>query len=143
MVSKYPQLVSILKKFADGELDKEVVISILEITTQHDAIEGKTQTSETNFYNLGTIISIGYRVNSKKVTQFRIWATKILKEYIQKGFVLDDVRLKQGRSAFGKDYFRELLERVRSIRASERRIWQQRLCISLLIIKKNIWGVGN
>ena len=71
------------------------------------------------------IISTGYRVKSKRGTQFRIWATNILKEFIQKGFVLDDERLKQGKTAFGKDYFRELLERVRSIRASERRIWQQ------------------
>lgn len=111
--------------FSDGELDEKVVISKMEITTQHGAIEGKTQTSESNFYNLDAIISVGYRVNSKKATQFRIWATKVLKEYMQKGFVLDDDRLKQGRIAFGKDYFRELLERVRSIRASERRIWQQ------------------
>ena len=111
--------------FADGELAEEVVISKMEITTRHGAIEGKTQTWETNFYNLDAIISVGYRVNSKKATQFRIWATKVLKEYMKKGFVLDDERLKQGRAAFGKDYFRELLERVRSIRASERRIWQQ------------------
>lgn len=125
--------------FADGELAEEVVISKMEITTRHGAIEGKTQTWETNFYNLDAIISVGYRVNSKKATQFRIWATKVLKEYMKKGFVLDDERLKQGRAAFGKDYFRELLERVRSIRASERRIWQQRLYIRLLIIIKNIW----
>ena len=78
-----------------------------------------------DFYNLDAIISVGYRVNSAKATHFRIWATKVLKEFIQKGFVLDDERLKQGKTAFGKDYFRELLERVRSIRASERRIWQQ------------------
>jgi hypothetical protein len=77
------------------------------------------------FYNLDAIIAVGYRVNSAKATQFRIWATKTLKEFIIKGFVLDDERLKQGKTAFGKDYFRELLERVRSIRASERRIWQQ------------------
>ena len=77
------------------------------------------------FYNLDAIISVGYRINSAKATQFRIWATKILKEFMTKGFVLDDERLKQGTTAFGKDYFRELLERVRSIRASERRIWQQ------------------
>ena len=77
------------------------------------------------FYNLDAIISVGYRVNSTKATQFRIWATKTLKEFIQKGFVIDDERLKQGTTAFGKDYFRELLDRVRSIRASERRIWQQ------------------
>lgn len=79
----------------------------------------------TDFYNLDAIISVGYRVNSIKATNFRIWATKVLKEYMTKGFVLDDERLKQGKVAFGKDYFRELLERVRSIRASERRIWQQ------------------
>lgn len=77
------------------------------------------------FYNLDAIISVGYRVNSKRATHFRIWATGILKEYMTKGFALDDERLKQGKTAFGKDYFRELLERVRSIRASERRIWQQ------------------
>ncbi len=77
------------------------------------------------FYNLDAIISVGYRVNSAKATQFRIWATNTLKEYMIKGFVLDDDRLKQGKALFGKDYFKELLERVRSIRASERRIWQQ------------------
>ena len=77
------------------------------------------------FYNLDAIISVGYRVSSKKATDFRIWATKILKEYMQKGFAMDDERLKQGKAFFGKDYFHELLERVRSIRASERRIWQQ------------------
>ena len=111
--------------FEEGELEEHVVISKMEITTQHGAIANKTQTSETNFYNLDAIISVGYRVNSIQATHFRIWATKVLKEYIQKGFVLDDERLKQGKDAFGKDYFRELLERVRSIRASERRIYQQ------------------
>ena len=80
---------------------------------------------ELQFYNLDAIISAGYRVNSRKATQFRIWATGVLKEYMIKGFAMDDERLKQGKTAFGKDYFRELLERVRSIRASERRIWQQ------------------
>lgn len=80
---------------------------------------------KTAFYNLDAIISVGYRVNSKRATAFRIWATNVLHEYIVKGFVLDDDRLKQGQTAFGKDYFRELLERIRSIRASERRIWQQ------------------
>ena len=110
--------------FEEGELEEHVVISKMEITTQHGAIANKTQTSETNFYNLDAIISVGYRVNSIQATHFRIWATKVLKEYIQKGFVLDDERLKQGKDAFGKDYFRELLERVRSIRASERRIYQ-------------------
>jgi len=111
--------------FEEGELEEKVVVSKMEITTAHGAIVDKTQTIETNFYNLDAIISVGYRVNSAKATQFRIWATKILKEYIKKGFVLDDERLKQGKTAFGQDYFRELLERVRSIRASERRIWQQ------------------
>lgn len=111
--------------FDEGELLEDVVISKMETTTQHGAIVGKTQTNETNFYNLDAIISVGYRVNSQRATQFRIWATKTLKEYMLKGFVLDDERLKQGKTAFGKDYFKELLERVRSIRASERRIWQQ------------------
>ena len=111
--------------FESGELNPEVVISKMETTTQHGAIAGKTQTSETNFYNLDAIISVGYRVNSTKATRFRQWATKILNEYIRKGFALNDERLKQGKRVFGQDYFRELLERIRSIRASERRIWQQ------------------
>lgn len=111
--------------FEERELDERVVISKMEITTAHGAMADKTQTKETNLYNLDAIISVGYRVNSAKATQFRIWATKTLKEFIQKGFVLDDERLKQGTTVFGKDYFRELLDRVRSIRASERRIWQQ------------------
>ena len=101
--------------FSEGELIEEVVISKMEITTQHGAIEGKTQTQETKFYNLDAIISVGYRVNSAKATHFRIWATNVLKEYMLKGFVLDDERLKQGGQVFGKDYFRELLERIRSI----------------------------
>ena len=111
--------------FEEGEVEEKVAVSILEITTQHGAIADKTQNIETKFYNLDAIISVGYRVNSGKATQFRIWATKTLKEFITKGFVLDDERLKQGKTAFGKDYFRELLERIRSIRASERRIYQQ------------------
>src|SRR5574344_2168801 len=111
--------------FEEGELEKDVVVSKMEIPTQHGAIEGKTQMSETAFYSLDAIIAVGYRVNSLKATRFRQWATKVLHEYIQKGFVMDDERLKQAKTAFGKDYFRELLERVRSIRASERRIWQQ------------------
>jgi hypothetical protein len=110
--------------FESGELQEEVVISILETTTQHGAMEGKFQAQKTRLYNLDAIISVGYRVNSSKATQFRIWATQLLKEYITKGFAMDDERLKNGRY-FGKDYFRELLERVRSIRASERRIYQQ------------------
>ena len=105
--------------FDEGELEKNSVTEKISAT----ASDGKNYL--TQFYNLDAIISVGYRVNSARATQFRIWATKVLKEYIQKGFVLDDDRLKQGTSAFGKDYFRELLERVRSIRASDRRIWQQ------------------
>ncbi|MBR1759921.1 MAG: virulence RhuM family protein [Schwartzia sp.] len=111
--------------FDEGELDEKVVVAKFATTTKHGAIQGQTQTRESKFYNLDAIISVGYRVNSKRATHFRIWATEILKEYIKKGFVLDDDRLKQGRALFGKDYFKELLERVRSIRASERRIWQQ------------------
>lgn len=111
--------------FEEEELDEKVVISILEITTAHGAIPDKTQSKLTKFYNLDAVISVGYRVNSAKATQFRIWATNTLKEFITKGFIIDDDRLKQGKTAFGKDYFRELLEKVRSIRASERRIYQQ------------------
>lgn len=111
--------------FSDGELNEKEVVSKMEITTLHGAIEGKTQAHETKFYNLDAIISVGYRVNSRRATAFRIWATSVLKEYMVKGFALDDERLKQGKNLFSKDYFRELLERVRSIRASERRIWQQ------------------
>ena len=111
--------------FEEGELSKNVVVSKMEITTQHGAMEGKTQSKEVEFYSLDAIIAVGYRVSSLKATRFRQWATKILHEYIKKGFVMDDDRLKQGTAVFGKDYFRELLERVRSIRASERRIWQQ------------------
>lgn len=111
--------------FDEGELQEEVVVSKMEMTTPHGAMEGKTQTRLTQFYNLDAIISVGYRVNSRRATRFRIWATGILKEYMIKGFAMDDQRLKQGKTAFGKDYFKELLERVRSIRASERRIWQQ------------------
>lgn len=105
--------------FNSGELDKQSVIEKISVT----AADGKNYLVQ--FYNLDAVISVGYRVNSTKATKFRIWATGVLKEYIQKGFVLDDERLKQGKTVFGKDYFKELLERVRSIRASERRIWQQ------------------
>jgi len=111
--------------FESGELDEKVVISKMEITTQHGALSEKTQTKDAMFYSLDAIISVGYRVNSLKATRFRQWATRILREYMTKGFVLDDDRLKQGETIFGKDFFRELLERVRSIRASERRIWLQ------------------
>jgi hypothetical protein len=109
----------LLNIFESGELNENSVSSILE----HTAEDGKNY--DTKFYNLDAIISVGYRVNSTKATQFRIWATQTLKEYIIKGFVLDDDRLKQGNALFGKDYFKELLQRVRSIRASERRIYQQ------------------
>ena len=105
--------------FEGHELEEKSVISILETT----ASDGKIY--KTQFYNLDAIIAVGYRVNSKQATKFRIWATKILKEYIIKGFALDDDRLKQGKKLFGEDYFQELLERVRSIRASERRIYLQ------------------
>lgn len=111
--------------FEEGELSREVVVSKMEITNQHGAIEDKMQTHSVDFYHLDAIIAVGYRVSSLKATRFRQWATKILNEYIRKGFAMDDERLKQGTAVFGKDYFRELLERVRSIRTSERRVWQQ------------------
>lgn len=120
-----PAITKHLKNIFDtGELEEKVVSSILELTTEHGAIAGKTQTKKVKYYNLDAVISVGYRVNSAQATQFRIWATQLIKEYIIKGFAMDDERLKNGRF-FGKDYFRELLERVRSIRASERRIYQQ------------------
>ena len=108
--------------YADGELMKDSTISKMEIVQQEGTRHVKR---EQNFYNLDAIISVGYRVNSRRATQFRIWATSVLKEYMIKGFAMDDERLKQEKTVFGRDYFRELLERVRSIRASERRIWQQ------------------
>ena len=108
--------------FEEGELSVDSTVSKMEIVQQEGSRNVKRKV---DFYNLDAIISVGYRVNSGRATQFRIWATKVLKEYMTKGFALDDERLKQGKTAFGKDYFRELLERVRSIRASERRIWQQ------------------
>ncbi len=105
--------------FESNELDQNSVIRKFLITARD------CKQYNTLHYNLDAIISVGYRVNSAQATQFRIWATQILKEFITKGFVLDDERLKQGKAVFGQDYFRELLERVRSIRASERRVWQQ------------------
>lgn len=105
--------------FEEGELVVDSVISKMETT----AADGKNYT--TTYYSLDAIIAVGYRVSSLKATRFRQWATKILNEYIKKGFAMDDERLKQGNAVFGKDYFRELLERIRSIRTSERRIWQQ------------------
>lgn len=108
--------------FDEGELSPDATVSKIEIVQMEGEREVKRETS---FYSLDAIIAVGYRVSSVRATRFRQWATKILNEYIRKGFVLDDERLKQGTAVFGKDYFRELLERVRSIRASERRIWQQ------------------
>lgn len=105
--------------FEEDELVADSVISKMETT----AADGKNY--KTTYYSLDAIIAVGYRVSSLKATRFRQWATKILYEYIKKGFAMDDKRLKQGTAVFGKDYFRELLERVRSIRTSERRIWQQ------------------
>ena len=110
--------------FESGELQEKLVVSILESTTEHGAVAGLSQTKPVKYYNLDAVISVGYRVNSSQATQFRIWATALIKEYIIKGFAMDDERLKNGQY-FGKDYFKELLERVRSIRASERRIYQQ------------------
>lgn len=108
--------------YDEGELSRDATLSKMEIVQK----EGdRDVTRSVIYYNLDAIISVGYRVNSRRATQFRIWATSVLKEYMTKGFALDDERLKQGTAAFGHDYFRELLERVRSIRASERRIWQQ------------------
>ena len=108
--------------YQDGELQENATAEDFSVVQ----MEGVRQvTRNIRFYNLDAVISVGYRVNSRRATQFRIWATNVLKEFIKKGFVLDDNRLKQGETVFGKDYFRELLERVRSIRASERRIWQQ------------------
>ena len=109
--------------YEEGELEESSTISKMEIVVNR-GFRGAVK-EDMLFYNLDAIISVGYRVNSRKATRFRQWATRTLNEYIRKGFVMDDERLKQGKTAFGKDYFRELLERVRSIRASERRIWQQ------------------
>ena len=109
--------------FAEGELSPDTTISKME-TVVNRGIRGEVK-ELIDFYSLDAIIAVGYRVSSLKATRFRQWATKILNEYIKKGFAMDDERLKQGTMVFGKDYFRELLERVRSIRASERRIWQQ------------------
>ena len=109
--------------FEERDLDRTTTVSKMEIVVNR-GFRGSVN-EEVEFYSLDAIIAVGYRVSSLKATRFRQWATKILHEYIKKGFVMDDERLKQGTAVFGKDYFRELLERVRSIRASERRIWQQ------------------
>ena len=111
--------------FKSGELNEKVVCSILEHTTQHGAIEGKQQLHKAKYYNLDAIISVGYRVNSSRATAFRIWATERLKEYIIKGFTMDDERLKNPQYTFGTDYFDEQLARIRDIRSSERRFYQK------------------
>ena len=111
--------------FESGELNEEVVSSILEHTTQHGGIQDKMQTQAFKVYNLDAIISVGYRVNSTQATHFRIWATERLKEYIIKGFTMDDERLKNPENIFGKDYFDEQLARIRDIRSSERRFYQK------------------
>lgn len=111
--------------FEKEELKEEVVSSILEHTTPHGAIKGKTQESKIKYYNLDAIISVGYRVNSNQATAFRIWATERLREYIIKGFTMDDERLKNPTNIFGKDYFEEQLARIRDIRSSERRFYQK------------------
>src|SRR3990167_3763461 len=111
--------------FESGELREAVVSSILELTTAHGAIEGKTQTRGVKFYNLDAVISVGYRVNSRQATLFRIWATERLKEYIIKGFTMNDEKLKDPYNIFGKDYFEEQLARIRNIRSSERRFYQK------------------
>ena len=111
--------------FLSGELDERMVSSILEHTTEHGALAGKTQTKSVKFFNLDAILSVGYRVNSTQATQFRIWATERLREYIIKGFTMDDERLKDPRQIFGVDYFEEQLARIRNIRSSERRMYQK------------------
>jgi len=111
--------------FKTGELNEQVVCANFAHTTPHGAIKGKTQESVTRFYNLDAIISVGYRVNSTRATAFRIWATERLKEYIIKGFTMDDERLKNPHNIFGKDYFEEQLARIRDIRSSERRFYQK------------------
>lgn len=111
--------------FKSGELNEQVVCANFAHTTPHGAIKGKTQETITKFYNLDMIISVGYRVNSTQATAFRIWATERLKEYIIKGFTMDDERLKNPNNIFGKDYFEEQLARIRDIRSSERRFYQK------------------
>nr|WP_269140285.1 virulence RhuM family protein [Pectinatus sottacetonis] len=120
--------------FSEGELDEKVVVAEFATTSQHGAIEGKTQNNITRFYNLDVIISVGYRVKSQRGVQFRIWATNILKEYIKKGFAMDDDRLKE---LGGGGYFKELLERIRDIRASEKVFYRQVLEIYATSIDYN------
>jgi hypothetical protein len=111
--------------FAEGELDENMVCANFAHTTKHGAIENKTQTTNVKYYNLDVIISVGYRVKSLQGTRFRQWATKHLKEFIIKGFTMDDERLKEPKNVFGKDYFDEQLERIRDVRSSERRLYQK------------------
>ena len=121
-----PAITKHLKNIFDsGELEKKEVCSILELPTKHGAIEGKMQFNKTKLYNLDAIIAVGYRVNSKRATQFRIWATNVLKEFIIKGYTMDVERLKNPQPIFGQDYFKEQLEKIRDIRSSERRMYQQ------------------
>lgn len=120
---KIPAISKHLKNiFESGELNEERTVSKMETVQEEGSRKVKR---ETTFYNLDVIISIGYRVNSQKATKFRIWATDVLRDYLQKGFKIDEERMKQGGTVFNQDYFKELLETVRSIRTSERRIWQQ------------------
>ena len=131
-----------LKKiFESGELSEDSVVSKMETT----AADGKRY--QTNYYNLDAIIAVGYRVNSKKATMFRIWANRVLKEFIIKGYVMDDARLREPENFFGKDYFEEQLERIRDIRASERRFYQKitdiySQCSAARIISRNSWSVS-
>ena len=120
--------------FNEGELTKEVVVAKFETTTQHGAIEGKTQTKNVEYYNLDVIISVGYRVKSQQGTQFRIWATQRLKEYIVKGFTMDDQRLKE---MGGGNYWKELLDRIRDIRSSEKMLYRQVLDLYALSVDYN------
>lgn len=120
---KVPAINKHLKNIFDsGELTREATVSKMEIVRDEG---GRDVMREVEFYNLDAIIAVGYRVNSYQATQFRIWATTTLREFLIKGFVMDDERLKQGKRVFGKDYFDELLERIREIRASERRFYQK------------------
>ena len=120
--------------FEDGELDKDVVVRTFRITTQHGAIEGKTQSRDVAHYNLDMVIALGYRVQSQVATRFRRWATQRLHEYIQKGFAMDDERLKQG----GNRYFRELLQRIRDIRSNERNFYQQEFLDYKILLQKEL-----
>lgn len=121
-----PAITKHLKNIFDsGELNETVVCSILELPTQHGAIKEKIQINKTKFYNLDAIIAVGYRVNSMRATQFRIWATGVLKEFVIKGYTMDVERLKNPQPIFGQDYFQEQIEKIRDIRSSERRLYQK------------------